>query len=422
MLVNSAFTKAINNHSQLITMHTKTHYQSVSQLTIALFLALIAFAGAVNANTGEVAEGNQSNIAMGVAAPEIAASAWALMEAKSGWVVAGFKADQPMAPASITKLMTTYVVFDELEQGRINLADSVSISEKAWRSEGSRMFADVNTTIELEHLLKSTIVQSGNDAAIALAEHVSGSEQRFANLMNQHANQIGLQHSNFANSTGLPAPGHQMSPVDILKLSAAIITDFPTYYPWYAIKEYEHNNIRQYNRNKLLWKNMGVDGLKTGHTEEAGYCLVASAERFGERWIAVVMGTESERVREAQISKLLDFGFNGFEVTEVLQDQTGVAQAVVYGGQTDVVRLKPQNPVYVALPRGRLNDLDIRFQMAPEFEAPIQISQSMGVASLYLDGELLQDVPLVAMSEIPEGGLLKRLFDSIKRSVLNLFK
>lgn len=353
--------------------------------------------------------------------PQIDAQAWALMEIKSGWVIAGDNAEQPMAPASITKLMTTHVLFEELVQGRIKLSDSVAISEKAWRSEGSRMFADVNTRIELEHLLKSTIIQSGNDAAIALAEHVSGTEDRFALLMNQHAERLGLRDSNFLNATGLPAQGHYMSPIDILALSAALITDYPSFYSWYSIKEYEHNNIKQFNRNKLLWKNMGVDGLKTGHTEEAGYCLVASAERSGERWIAVVMGAESERMREQQVSTLLDYGFNNFTVTEVLADQAGVAEATVYGGESDVVRLKPESPVYVAVPQGRVKDLEIRIQMAPEFEAPIQLKQSMGLARLYLDGQLLKDVPLVAMSEIPEGGFFKQVFDALKRAVVGLF-
>ncbi|MDG1905121.1 MAG: D-alanyl-D-alanine carboxypeptidase [Arenicella sp.] len=351
----------------------------------------------------------------------VKSTGWALMEARSGWVVANSNGNQPLPPASITKLMMNYAVFSELAKGSISLNDEVAISEKAWRSEGSRMFADVNTTINLEHLLKSTIIQSGNDAAIALAEHTSGSEERFAALMNDYAQQLGLTHSRFKNASGLPAPGHHMSAVDILKLSAAIIDQFGEYYSWYGIKEYEHNSIRQFNRNKLLWRNLGVDGLKTGHTEAAGYCLVSSAQRQGQRWIAVVMGTESEALREQAVTELLEYGFDAFDAGEVLSGQGGVAQARVYGGETDQVLLKPISPVYVAVPRGRLADIEVRLKMAPSFDAPIQLKQSMGVAALYLDGNPLLDVPLVAMSEIPEGGFLKRVTDTISRSIGGLF-
>ncbi len=354
--------------------------------------------------------------------PSVTTTAWALMEARSGTIVASSNAEMPLPPASITKLMMNYVVFAELEKGAIDLADQVAISEKAWRSEGSRMFADVNTTINLEHLLKSTIIQSGNDASVALAEHTSGSEARFASVMNDYARQLQLTQSHFENASGLPAPGHQMSSVDILKLSAAIIDHFPQYYGWYGIKEYEHNNIRQFNRNKLLWKNMGIDGLKTGHTEAAGYCLVASAKRQEQRWIAVVMGTESEAARETAVAELLEYGFNSFDSGEVLSEQGGVAQARVWGGESEQVLLKPAAPVYVVVPRGRLAEIEVRLQLAPSFDAPIALRQPMGVAALYLDGQALRDVPLVAMSEIPQAGFVKRLVDSITKAIGGLFE
>jgi len=220
-----------------------------------------------------------------------------LMDMNSGWVVAGKNAREPLSPASITKLMMNYVVFSKLKSGDINFTDQVSISEKAWRAEGSRMFADVNTRIELKHLLKSTVIQSGNDASIALAEYVGGSELGFSELMNHAASELGLQDSHFVNSTGLTAQGHYMSASDVAALSAAIIRDFPDFYPWYAEKEYTHNNIRQQNRNRLLWKDSSVDGLKTGYTEAAGYCLVGTAKRNGQRWIAVVLACKCKSLR-----------------------------------------------------------------------------------------------------------------------------
>ncbi len=345
--------------------------------------------------------------------PSVPTVAWALMEANSGWIVAHSNGFTAQPPASITKLMMNYVVFAELEKGSIAFDDEVAISEKAWRSEGSRMFADVNTTINLRHLLKSTIIQSGNDASVALAEHVSGSEERFAMLMNDYAGKIGLEQSNFKNASGLPADSHYMSAVDILRLSNAIINDFDEYYPWYGVKEYEHNGIRQFNRNKLLWKNIGVDGLKTGYTDEAGYCLVASSQRQGQRWIAVVLGTESVPARERAVTELLEYGFDAFDTGEVLAEQGGVAQVRVFGGEFDEVRVAPQSQVNVVVPRGRLADIETRLQMAPAFDAPIQIEQPVGVAALYLDGKPLLDVPLVAMSAVPEGGLFKRLKDSV---------
>ena len=389
----------------------------VDALARYLLRALLLFSFAIVA-----AHAQQSNrISSSDFDLSVKSTGWALMEARSGWIVANSNGDTPLPPASITKLMMNYAVFSELAKGSISLNDDVAISERAWRSEGSRMFADVNTTINLEHLLKSTIIQSGNDAAIALAEHTSGSEERFAALMNDYAQKLGLTRSSFKNASGLPAPGHQMSAIDILKLSAAIIEQFGEFYSWYGIKEYEHNSIRQFNRNKLLWKNLGVDGLKTGHTEAAGYCLVASAQRQGQRWIAVVMGTESEALREKAVTELLEYGFDAFDAGEVLSEQGGVAQARVYGGETDQVLLKPISPVYVAVPRGRLGDIEVRLQMAPSFDAPIQLKQSMGVAALYLDGSPLVDVPLVAMSEIPEGGFLKRVGDAISRGIGGLF-
>ncbi len=353
--------------------------------------------------------------------PEIEATAWALMEMNSGWIVANENANKPLPPASITKLMAKYVLFSELKKGTISLEDSVPISEEAWRAEGSRMFADVNTRIGLEPLLKSMVVQSGNDASIALAEYVGGSEPAFAALMNKAARELGLKHSRFMNSTGLPAENHLMSSTDILSLSAAIIREFPEFYSWFAIKSYRHNNITQYNRNKLLWKDSTVDGLKTGYTEAAGYCLVASAKRGEQRWIAVVMGTESAKARERAVRELLEFGFRNFASVSLLNEQGGLANVQVYGGDVDELMLQVAQPANVVIPIGREADIEQLIEHSLYLEAPIKAGEAAGLARLMLDGREIYSTPLIAMSTIKQAGWWKGLMDSIKLRWRNFF-
>ena len=375
---------------------------------LILFLSFDVYAQSLNSAQRD------RPIKASISAPEIDAKAWAIMEMNSGLVVASHNGREPMPPASITKLMMNYVIFSKLNSGDIKLTDEVSISEKAWSAIGSRMFADVNTRIDLKHLLKSTIIQSGNDAAIALAEYVGGSELGFSQLMNQEAEKLGLLDTHYVNSTGLTEQGHDMSAIDIVALSAALIRDFPEYYPWYAEKEYEHNNITQPNRNKLLWKDSSVDGLKTGYTEAAGYCLVASAKRNGQRWIAVVLGTKGVKEREDLVLSLLNYAFAAYQPVSLLDEQGGVVSAPVYGGEVDEVRLQANNAVNLVIPKGRESDLVTNLQFSPYFEAPIEVGQAMGVANISLDGELLANVPLVATSTIKPGGLWKRFTDSIR--------
>ncbi len=346
--------------------------------------------------------------------PDIDAKAWVLYEINSGAVLSSKNPDLALPPASITKLMMNYVLFSRLESGELQSSDMVPISEQAWRAEGSRMFADVNTRIELGHLLKSTIIQSGNDASIALAEFTGGSEFAFAQLMNQEARKLGLDHSNFVNSTGLPDEGHLMSALDIAKLSAAIIKEYPEQYAWYAEKVYTHNDITQYNRNKLLWKDDSVDGLKTGYTEAAGFCLVGSAKRAKQRWIAVVMGAKSQEAREAAVLELLNYGFNYFDATELLNQQGGLTSVKVYGGETDQVLLQASEPANVVVPKGRQAEIVTTLHHSPYFEAPIEVGQPMGLAQLTLDGDTLIEVPLIATSQINAAGWWKRFVDSIK--------
>lgn len=383
-------------------------------LIVSLACVLFFFGSLDTADAKLSSKERDKVVVANIPVPPLDVAAWALLEMNSGWVVAGHNPRKSLPPASITKLMMNYVVFDRLNSGEIDSADQVPISERAWRAEGSRMFADVDTTIELKHLLKSTIIQSGNDAAIALAEFAGGSELGFAQLMNQAAVDLRLSDSHFVNSTGLPADGHVMSASDIAALSAAIVQSFPEYYRWYSEKSYTHNDITQYNRNKLLWKDDSVDGLKTGHTEAAGYCLVASAVRNDQRWIAVVLGAKNEREREDAALNLLNYAFAAYSPLRLLDQQGGLANATVFRGEVDEVRLQAAELASVVIPVGREGDVVTKLQYSPYFEAPISVGQAMGLATLTLDGQVLAEVPLISMSAIKQGGLWKRLSDSIK--------
>jgi D-alanyl-D-alanine carboxypeptidase (penicillin-binding protein 5/6) len=383
--------------------------QSLCLLGFAFFNQVSAAKelNAVNLTNPELA------VTSSLAVPQVDAKAWILYEYNSGRWVAGANADLVYPPASITKLMTNYVVYDALQRGDISLSDQVTISEKSWRAEGSRMFAKVGSKVALQHLLKSTVIQSGNDAAIALAEHVAGSELAFAQRMNQAAAKLDLQHSRFVNSTGLPDPEHTMSAHDIAILSAAIIREYPSFYHWYSEKEYTHNDITQYNRNKLLWKDSSVDGLKTGHTNVAGYCLVGSALRGTERWIAVVLGSKDERTREEAVLTLLNFAYAAYKPVRLLDQQGGLATAKVYFGEVDEVLLQAENQLDVVVPRGREGDVVVDLRYSPYYEAPIEVGESMGVALLSLDGKSLAEVPIIAMSTIKSSGLWKRITDTV---------
>ena len=400
------------------TFMNKPRINQLTKLIQVAMVLLLIFVSKVTVAENILVQNVKSDLPI----PVVDAKAWALLEYNSGMLVVGNNSELPHPPASITKLMTNYVVFEALRNGGITLADDVSISEKAWRTEGSRMFAKVDSTVKLKHLLKSTVIQSGNDAAVALAEHVAGSELGFAALMNQAAVKLGLNQSQFINSTGLPANEHRMSAQDIAILAAAIIRDYPEYYPWYSEQVYTHNNISQYNRNKLLWNDSSVDGLKTGHTEAAGYCLVGSAKRNGQRWIAVVLGSSDERSREKAVLTLLDFAFTAYKSVRLLDQQGGLASVAVYQGEVDEVLLQANGGVDLVVPAGRHNDVTTEFQLSPYYLAPIEIGQSMGVAVLSLDNKPLANVPLVAMSNIKSGGIWKSLVDSVKLKILELTK
>ncbi len=347
-------------------------------------------------------------------APEIAASSYILMDFKSGKILAEKKPDKRVEPASITKLMTAYLVDKALEAGDISLTDEVTISEKAWRMKGSKMFVEVGKQVSVEELIKGMIIQSGNDATVALAEHVAGTEKAFAEYMNHQAKLLGMNNTQFKNSTGWPHKDHFSTAHDIAILSRAIIRDYPESYRLYSVKEYTFNEIRQFNRNRLLWRDSSVDGLKTGHTEAAGYCLASSAEKDNMRLISVVLGTKSDKARTRNSQTLLNYGFRFYESNRLYQAKEALKTSKVWYGEQDQVSLGVQQDVFVTIARGRYKELDASVEIDPKISAPVALGQELGRLVVKLDGVVIVAEPLVAMQAINDGGLVKKAIDSIK--------
>ena len=346
-------------------------------------------------------------------APTVAAKSYILQDFASGRVLAELNSEQRLPPASITKLMTAYVVSHELAAGNITLTDEVLISEKAWRMVGSRSFIEVNTKVPVEVLLRGMIIQSGNDAAVALAEHIAGSEETFAQMMNQYAQQLGMVNTNYRNSTGLPDEDHYTTAKDIAILSAATIRDFPVHYKWYAEKEFTYNNITQHNRNKLLWRDTSVDGLKTGHTQEAGYCLAASAKRSDMRLISVVLGTRSENARAQETQKLFNYGFRFFETHDLYDAQDKIADVKVWKGADRLVNLGLEQSLAVTVPRGRYKELVATTNIQQPVIAPIALGTQLGEVEIRLGDELIAKQSLVALQAVNEGSWWRRLLDAL---------
>jgi D-alanyl-D-alanine carboxypeptidase (penicillin-binding protein 5/6) len=345
--------------------------------------------------------------------PKLAATGYVLMDYQSGQVIAQSQADQRLEPASLTKMMTAYVVSHELMSGHIALDDKVRVSEKAWRMPGSRMFIEVGNEVTVEKLLKGLIIQSGNDASVALAEHVAGSEDSFVPLMNAHARTLGLTGTHFANSTGLPHPEHYTTPHDMALLAVAIIRDFPDHYSWYSEKSYSYNNISQNNRNLLLFRDDTVDGLKTGHTEAAGYCLVASAERNEMRLISVVMGTKSEKARAQESQKLLNYGFRFYETHLLYSAGQELKEMRIWKGEVESLKLGLSDELYVTVPRGQYKQLSASLNVDKTITAPVSLGQSMGSVNIRLDDQMLAERPLVALQGVQKGGLVQILKDNV---------
>jgi len=346
------------------------------------------------------------------APPKIAGSGHLLIDFDSGTILAEKNADLRLEPASITKIMTAYAVFRELREGNIKLDDEVLISKKAWRTPGSRMFIEVNKKVSLELLLKGMIIQSGNDASVALAEHVAGNEETFAALMNTHAARLGMESTHFVNSTGLPDPDHYTTPRDIAKVAAATIREFPEFYKWYAQKSMLFNNIKQHNRNKLLWRDESVDGMKTGHTEAAGYCLVASAKRKNMRLIAIVMGTNSEQTRVKETQTLLNYGFRFFETHRLYSAGDSLKQVRIWKGAKQQLALGLEQDLYITIPRRQYKKLQARMDIKNQIIAPVAKGQPMGTVTVSLHDRPLAEVPLVALEQIDSGTLWQNAKDS----------
>jgi D-alanyl-D-alanine carboxypeptidase (penicillin-binding protein 5/6) len=361
---------------------------------------------------------NSALAAMPVPAPpDVAANNYLLVDFASGKVLAEKNADEKIEPASITKMMTAYVVYKELDAGRLSLDDMVDISEKAWRMGGSRMYLEVNTSVSVQELLKGLIIQSGNDASVALAEHVAGTEDAFVQLMNQYAAELGMKDTNFVNSTGWPDKQHLMTARDIAVLASAIIREFPERYAWYSEKEYTYNNIKQYNRNKLLWRDESVDGFKTGHTESAGYCLVASALRSDMRLISVVLGTDSKKARASVSQAILNYGFRFYESHTLYDEGEVLSRPRVWGGEFETLTVGLPDDLAVTITRGAYDKLDATMDIDKNIEAPVEKGQQVGVVKVMLDGELLQSVPLVALESVNEGGILQKAKDYVLRLI-----
>lgn len=353
--------------------------------------------------------------------PQIAGSSWVLKDPLSGRVIMEHNSHERLPPASLTKMMTAYIVERELDEGRISMTDMVPISVKAWRTGGSRTFVREGTQVSVEDLLKGVIIQSGNDASVALAEFVAGSEDAFVDIMNQQARQLGMNNTNFENSTGLPHPNQYSTAYDLALLAKAIIEDYPENYPLYAVKSFTYNNIRQPNRNSLLWRDESVDGLKTGHTEEAGYCLVASAKRDNTRLIAAVMGASSAEVRAREVQKMLNYGFRYYETERLFRAGQELVDAKVWGGKSDQISVGLAEDVFVTIPRGARDKLESTVDLDSVIKAPIKVGDELGRIQVMLDGEVLVDEPALALTDVQQGSVFKRLWDAVKLFFVQLF-
>ena len=369
----------------------------------ALFVLVFALASSAYAQTPMPAP----------APPIIGAKSYLVIDATTGSEIASLDPDSALAPASLTKIMTTYVVFKALQQGQLALEDLVTISEKAWRTPGSRMFVEVGKQVSVEDLLLGLIVQSGNDAGVALAEHIAGTEGVFAQMMNQYAQQLGMLSSNFENATGLPAEGHITTARDLSTLARALVNEFPDYYAWHAVKEFTFNDIRQPNRNKLLWRDNSVDGIKTGHTDAAGYCLVASAKRDDMRIISVVLGMSSEKSRADGSQALLNYGFRFFETRLLFKAGEEVSTARVWKSANETSRLGVLEDLYITIRRGSYDRLESSIDIPAIVEAPLASGQPVADLRISLDGEQVLTTPLRALEDNPAGSFWQRTRDSI---------
>ena len=354
------------------------------------------------------------------AAPQIGAESYLLIDAATGDVLASENARMRLPPASLTKIMTSYIIADEIEQGRITLDDRVPISVKAWRMEGSRMFIREGTEVSVADLLRGIVIQSGNDASVAMAEYIAGDEEAFAGLMTQTAKSLGMNNTNFMNATGLPDEMHYTTAEDLAVLTRALINRFPEHYAIYSEKYFSYNDIRQANRNALLWRDDSVDGVKTGHTQAAGYCLVASAMENDTRLISVVMGARDERTRAAESQKLLNYGFRYYETVNLYAAGSSLKRVRVWSGLHESVEVGLDDAITLTIPRGGRDQLKAEINLQDVIEAPIERGQTLGALTLSLGDEMLVERPVVALNPVQAAGWLSSTLDDVQLMFIDL--
>jgi D-alanyl-D-alanine carboxypeptidase (penicillin-binding protein 5/6) len=347
-------------------------------------------------------------------APTVAAASWLLLDVTSGQPLLAQNADERRDPASLTKLMTAYLSFAALRDKTLTPSQPVTVSERAWRAEGSRMFVEPRRAVSVDELLRGMIVQSGNDASIALAELIAGSEAAFAERMNAEAGRLGLANTHFVNATGLSNPQHYSSANDLGRLAAALIRDFPDYYPLYAVKEYRYNNITQPNRNRLLWIDPNADGVKTGHTDAAGWCLIASAKRGERRLLSVVLGAASDAARTGESQKLLNYGFQAFDTVQLYASGKPVSTLRVWKGAAPEVQAGFLADQYLTLPKGKAPKLELTMTANEPLLAPIGRGQRVGTVKVVLEGKSLGEFPLLALAEVPLASIFGRAWDTVR--------
>ena len=355
------------------------------------------------------------------APPQLATEGHILLDVATGTVIVEENAEMRLPPASLTKIMTSYIIASEIQQGRISLDDLVPISVKAWKMEGSRMFIREGTEVKVADLIRGIVIQSGNDASVAMAEFIAGDEQAFADIMNQVAQKLGMTRTQFKNATGLPDEGHYTTAKDLSVLARALIRDFPEHYKVYKEKYFSYNDIRQANRNSLLWRDDAVDGMKTGHTQAAGFCLVASAEKKELRLISVVMGATSERSRSTESQKLINYGFRYFESVKLYDGLESLKRVKVWGGLHESLDVGIEAPVQLTIPNGARGALAAEVTLDPVIKAPISQGQTLGLLRISLEGETLLERPVVALNAVDEAGFVSSLIDEVSLFFLSMF-
>ncbi len=385
----------------------------ISSFTFAVRLFIVVLSGVV-ANLAQAQTAIPAFLSANSSPPEPEAKSWVLLESNTGWVLAAKNEHDQVDPASLTKLMTSYLAFEALDSGKIKASDKVYISKKAWKAPGSRMFLNVDTSATIAELIKGLIIQSGNDAAIALAEQIGGSESGFAHLMNEAAVKLGMRNTHYINSSGLPAEGHYTTAYDTALLSRAIIQSFPDMYALFAIREYTYNDITQPNRNSLLWRDDSYDGLKTGHTKAAGYCLAGSAVRNDTRFIATVMGAESTRNRVQGVSALIEYGFSQYETATVFGPGAPAQSLALFKGEQAEAEVGSSLPISVVIPKGQSSAMQISYDLPDKLVAPLAVNDVIGQAHISFKGKAIGEVELYPLQNYELGPIWVQLIDAVK--------